>query len=115
MKIRPATADDCKSFWGSDTPVSMRAFVAEQDGVVKAVAGLAFMPSSIVAFSDQSSEMPPHSMTAMRMARKIIGVMKDIKSPVYCVADKTKPNACSFLEHIGFTPLGDRNYIWSKK
>lgn len=115
MNIRPATADDCKRFWGSETPVSMRAFVAEQDGVVMAVAGLAFMSSGIMAFSDQSPEMPPHAMTAMRMAKKIIGVMQDIKSPVYCTADKTKPNACSFLERIGFTPLGNRNYIWSKK
>jgi hypothetical protein len=114
MIIRNATANDAQAYWGKNLPVLMRGYVAEHEGQIKGIAGLAYGVNQITAFADMAEDGQKYPMTIMRMAKLIKGLLNETSAPVYCNADVTLPNAGKFLEHVGFKPVTGRTYVWSK-
>jgi len=115
MMIRAATADDAKAYWGKNPPVSMRGYVAEHEGKVMGIAGLAYGPHQIIAFADMAEGGQKYPMAIMRITKLVKGLLNETKAPVYCNADVSLPNSKKFLEHVGFKPVSGRTYVWSKE
>ena len=115
MIIRAATAEDAKAYWGKSLPVSVRGYVAELDGKVMGIAGLAYAPTQIRAFADMAEGGQKYPMTIMRITKLVKALLNETKAPVYCNADEALPNARKFLEHVGFKPFDARTYVWSKE
>lgn len=115
MMIRAATTHDAEAFWGRSLPASIRGYVAEKDGVVMGVAGLAYMPTQIIAFADMKEGGQKYPMTIMRITKLVKALLNETKVPVYCNADVLLPNSQKFLEHVGFKLLSGRTYVWSKE
>lgn len=115
MMIRAATAADAHAFWGRTLPGSIRGYVAELDGQVMGIAGLAYAPNNIIAFADMAEGGQKYPMTIMRMTKLVKTLLNETRVPVYCNADVKLRNSTKFLEHIGFKPCGGRAYVWSKE
>lgn len=115
MIIRPATFEDATAFWGKTAPVSIRGYVAELDGRVMGIAGLAYAPNQIRGFADMVEEGQKYPMTIMRITKLVKALLNETKAPVFCNADPNLPNARKFLEHIGFKQVDDRTFVWSKE
>jgi hypothetical protein len=115
MIIRPATADDAKAYWGPVLPTSVRAYVAEKDGELLGIAGLAYMPTGILAFADMKEGGQKYPMAIMRITKLVKALLNETSAPVYCNADMSLPNSRKFLEHVGFKLRNGRTYVWSKE
>lgn len=115
MIIRAATADDAKAFWGETLSVSIRGYVAEHEGRIMGIAGLAYAPNHILAFADMAEGGQKYPMAIMRITKLVKALLNETNAPVYCNADVTLPNSKKFLEHVGFKPTTGRTYVWSKE
>lgn len=115
MNIRAATAADAQAFWGPGLPTSIRGYVAELDGRVMGIAGLAYAPNQIRAFADMVAGGEKYPMTIMRMVKLVKALLNETKAPVFCNADPNLPNSRKFLAHVGFKPMDDRTFVWSKE
>lgn len=115
MIIRAATAEDAKAYWGQSLPVSVRGYVAELDGKVMGIAGLAYGTNQITAFADMAEGGQKYPMAIMRITKLVKGLLNETRAPVYCNADVTLPNARKFLEHVGFKHDEGRRYVWRKE
>lgn len=115
MIIRAATADDAKAYWGKSLPVSMRGYVAELDGKVMGIAGLAYGVNQITAFADMAEGGEKYPMAIMRITKLVKGLLNETRAPVYCNAEIARPGAAKFLEHVGFKHVNGRTYVWSKE
>lgn len=115
MNIRPIQADDIAKLWPAGAPASVRAFVAELDGEVLGVAGIAYWPNRIAAFADMKPGGEKYPLTIMRIARRVQALLREVKAPVYCNADPDFPNSPAFLAHVGFEHVGGRTFVWRNK
>lgn len=98
--VRYATKEDVHAFYGKTMP-TMRAVVADCDGEILALAGIAGFSNQWTMFSQMKEQLP--GKTCFRMARLIIGIANNLPGPVYAVAESDR--SCKFLERIGFKPM----------
>lgn len=101
MVLRPATRGDLARFYGC-VPASMKAIVAEHEGVIVGVAGLRYCGDKLLAFSELRESMRSHKKAILRAGRMLCRLMQDAKAPIYAVASKNEKNAAGFLRHLGF-------------
>jgi N-acetylglutamate synthase-like GNAT family acetyltransferase len=100
VDIRPATAEDLESFYGSSPKRSMRAFVGVMDGKPVGLAGIYYWGNQVVAFSEVKPEMPRHAIG--RGALKVLSMIRRMGVPVLALAQGDIPGAPEFLKRCGF-------------
>lgn len=107
ITIRPATRADIALLLGPDYDRTMRAFVADLDGVPACIAGLEKHHGVMVGFSTIS----PHvvigenvtKLLVWRTAKKLLKELQNTGYPFIVVASRKMPGAPAFLERLGFT------------
>ena len=112
MLIRPAIKADTKDF-----PVlqgaTFRALVAEQDGQLVGIAGYMYDGNILQGFSSQKEAIKPK--TIIKLARGVIEMYQDAKSPIYAKANSEFDNSKRFLVYLGFEEMANGLFVWSKK
>ncbi len=109
VEIVPATADLVRAFYGK-LPRTMKALVAVVDGRPICVAGTFVNPDGVtVVFADIRDEMRAHKKTGMRMAWRVMAMVRASGVKTFAKADCNIEPAVRFLEHLGFTKRGD---VW---
>lgn len=118
ITIRPASAEDIISVYGSAPSRSMRAYAAVVDDKAVAVAGVYYYPDQVVAFSKINPEYAHLKAGIGRGALKVLRMLKSMDKPVLAVAEPSIPTSSEFLERCGFEYLRTnhlgRVYIWQK-
>jgi hypothetical protein len=116
VTIRAATKADIEGFSGVPLARTVRAFVAEKDGALVGIGGLAYYPDHVLAFSEITDPLREHKTTIWRVCRRIVDMMKNCRAPVYAVRNPDEPTAGALLERMGFALVGkERNgevYVW---
>jgi hypothetical protein len=56
-----------------------------------------------------------YPMTIMRITKRMVALMREIRAPIFCNADPNLPNSMAFLERVGFKHVAGRQYRWSNK
>jgi len=117
MNIRPATAADVAGYLaashiGDGRPVpTVRAWAAEHAGDVVGFAGIAYGPV-LIAFAEMREGAERYPVTIMRVARKVLDLLRAASSSVYAEASETYPNSEAFLRRLGFQHVDGRVYVW---
>jgi len=85
-------------------PVSCRAVVAERDGEILAVAGLAMFPETMTAFSKIAQDIPP--ITIVRVGRALMQIIERHGANV--LAEAENETSLKLLKHLGFSVVQGR-------
>lgn len=114
--LRKATREDIERF--SDMPVkpSARAYVAEQNGEIIALYGLAFIGGRWFAFCDLKPEARLHKIKMVRAGKQLIAdAYRDGIRFIYAQVDKSEANSTRWLSSLGFKldPRSQVLYRWS--
>lgn len=102
VEIRPATAEDVRSFYGAPEGQTVRALVAVLDGEIVGIGGLRYQGDSVVAFSKLAPAIRSRRKDIVRGARAVMQMIERRGKPVMAAAEPTEPNAPSFLARLGF-------------
>ncbi len=120
LTIRPATAADIARHSKDATRCSLRAWVAEADGVPLGIAGLCRLRSGRwFAFCDvTSAEAAPYKMHIARAARRFFNeaAASGIRF-IYTAVDPDEPRAVRWVTSLGFQPdpMNPDIYRWSAR
>jgi hypothetical protein len=115
---RPATVADVREFYPEYT-CSFRAWVAEIDGEVQGIIGVALTRPFACMFSAFREALRPHlkSLSILRLIKRAEAAVRASSVPVLAIAEPTEVTAPGMLERIGFEYLdridGDEIYQWS--
>jgi len=107
MIIREATKEDLEKFWGRIPPVSVRAIVADNDGVIEGVAGITLEKGLPTAFSEVREGCEVPKRTRFTVAKQMADWMK----PFRPIAAIEKEASDKFLLRMGFKPIAERQNI----
>lgn len=115
--IRTATAADLDEFYGDDRPsASMRAIVVELDGKVAGVAGISYHGDQMTAFSKMHDVLKAYPVTIMKAAKRFTDILNKHGRNVFAIAACYEKGSDRFLQHVGFTFIGEtsegRVYQW---
>lgn len=117
--IRPATRADIEAFSDMPDKPTIRAYVAEMDGKVIGMGGMAFQKGRWIAFCDLTPESRKLKVSIVKTAGRIMDdAMKSGVRFVYAQPDLNEPGAIRWLERLGFEPdprSGGLLYRWSSK
>lgn len=122
--IRDLRPDDMEAFHGPERPSSpsMRAWVAEKDGEVRVIGGIArALDSRWYAFLDvrQDDEFArSHQILIGRFARMFIDQLDSLGVKyVYALVDQREKNAFNWMERLGFhvDPRSGSLMRWKKE
>ena len=111
MNIRPATADEVKTFYPV-VGVPVRMVALEVEGDVLAVAGLAWCEDGVRAVSAMKSEARALPYAIIRGAHIVQAMAEEMSCEVYAEADPEAPNSERLLEHIGFEKREGGGYVY---
>lgn len=106
VNIRPATAEDARTFYGGAPKMSFRGFVAELDGELVGLGGVYYQNGVPIAFTEIRPAMRPYRKAIAKGCRMIVKLLDDLRGPVYAVACSTEPTAPYLLAKLGFKPTG---------
>lgn len=111
--VRPATSADLAAFSTAPTWGTIRAIVAETDGKVIGIAGLAYQGEHVIAFSEIRDELRRYPVTIMRAARRVLRMLDG--TGALAVANPEEQGARRFLTRLGFATVCDRTgtFRWS--
>lgn len=118
IAIRPATAEDIARFSDMANKPSIRAWVAEQDGRLLGMGGIALAKGRWFGFVDVTDEMLAHKIT---LARAAIRFLDEVKRSgvrfIYAEVSPHEPGAGRWLESLGFEfdVRSQHFYRWSAK
>lgn len=116
--IRPATREDIDAFSDLTNKPTTKAVVAELDGKIIALGGIATHQGRWYGFVDLTEEMRPHKMTIMRAAKRFLADSKrDGVKYIYAEVSPVEPRAEAWLTSLGFSLdlRSGRLYRWSGK
>lgn len=104
ITIRGATQDDVRAFYPAGLGRSVRAWVAEVDGDVRAIAGVLPTPDYLLVFSDMKAGADLPKLTIWRGALRLMERIAALNLPLLAVETN-----CSgpFLQRLGFLPTDD--------
>jgi len=105
VKIRPATREDFMAFHGETWPRTCRAWAAEADGQLVALAGYALEPGYTYAFSVMKENHGLPTRLILREARRLFAEMQKHRLPLVARANPELPRAGKFLRSLGFRLL----------
>lgn len=109
VTIRKAKAADVISFYGGYPPYRLVGFVAEKEGKIIGVGGIAYPQGYVVPvlFSDALPEMYANKKTCAKAVRLLMNFMDTLSCPVYAFASLEIKTAPYLLAKIGFIPTGE--------
>jgi hypothetical protein len=110
ITIRPATADDIRGFYPAGLGRSVRAWVAEVEGDVQAIAGVLATGEYLLVFSDMKAGAGLPKLTIWRGAKMLLAKIAALNLPLLAVA-----HDCSgpFLMRLGFLATDDHGvFVW---
>jgi hypothetical protein len=111
--IRAARQSDLKNTGLETYGYSFKGIVAELDGRVIGVTGVAFT-APLQAFGWWEEEMRQYRKTMVKAGRLMQGLLRSFNAPIYAKAHEDVPQACRFLEWAGFKESEEDPpwYIW---
>lgn len=113
--IRWATKADIDAFTNLPSYPTIKALVAEMDGRIIGLAGLAFSQGRWVAFCDLSDDMRKYRYVIARSAKRLFEqARRDGIRFIYAEADLNEKGSVRWLTSLGFEidPRGGRLYRW---
>lgn len=104
---RPATIEDVRRFY-PDVTCSFRAMVAELNGVVEGIVGIALSRPVRSIFCTFTDTLRPHlkSLTVLRLLKWLQGAVAKERLPVLAIREKGEPKAARMLKRLGFVFYG---------
>lgn len=118
VEIRPARPDDLPAFAVETKSRTIRAVVATVDGRPMGIAGVAYHPRNIIAFSEMHEELRPYLAAIVAMRRAASRIFAGVAGPVVAVKDASIPGSDAFLAWCGFSHLNSgpegEVYIWKQ-
>ena len=99
ITIRPATSEDIEFFFGKKIPHTIRAWVAEYNGVPACLAGVYINGALATGFSELKGDIPKKAI--YRGGKMLAEKFKELNIPIQAEAKNGK-----FLERLGFTMIG---------
>lgn len=113
MKIVPATQQLLSEYYGVRLPVTTRAFVLLDGDKPVGVAGFLRVSSTVkVIFSEARPEVfEHHKVSVMKLAKMLMQIADANGWTLVADPDKDIQSAGKFLEHLGFMPNDDGEYI----
>jgi hypothetical protein len=109
VKIRPATRDDVLQWYGN-VPATMRAIVAEDDGRVLGIAGLASVGGGLQAFSEIDDALRGHRLFLARAAIAFRGLLAETPGAIVAICSQCEPTAPRLLSWLGFEQCSERGW-----
>lgn len=117
MTVRAATAQDVNQFY-PDVTASFRAWVAEVEGEVQGIIGLALTRPYACIFSAVNEPLKPllKTMPILKLIKRVEALFKARGLPVLAIAEPDLMTAPAILQRLGFEYLqevdGDEVYVW---
>ena len=118
FKVRPATGKDVADLHPMAPGISYRAKVAELDGKVVGIIGMALTRPRACVFFSGTEELKPYlkSVQMLRELKRFEAMFKARGLPVYAIREKDEPKAPAILKRLGFKFVnefdGDEIYEW---
>ncbi len=104
--IRSATEADLINYYGENPGFTVRALVADLDGEIIAIGGLAYYPGQMLAFSEMKEPMRKYPKLIYKSAFKVAELIKKYGGSVVAVANCKENNAGKLLKKLGFISVG---------
>ncbi len=103
LEVKPATADDIKSFYKIETiPCSVRALAFFYDGALSGLGGVRFEHGMFIVFSDILENVQAPRATILRCGFMVLEMARSMNIPLIAHRNKDLPNADRFLSVLGF-------------
>lgn len=98
-------------------PATIQAYVAEMDGKVVGIGGIAYVPGKPVLFSKMKDELRPYKKFILQSARELAAKAKAVGA--VAIANPKESLSCKLLHRIGMTwadttPDGEA-YTWQNR
>lgn len=117
VTIRPATHEDMVAWYGNEWKRTVRAWVAEVDGAVAALAGYSFEKEFTYAFSHIKDGVSLPRRVIYRGAVLMFEEMKRRGVPLVAIANPEIQNSGKLLQRLGFRMVGTGEegdiYVWN--
>jgi N-acetylglutamate synthase-like GNAT family acetyltransferase len=120
VTVRLATREDIDAFVALDAKPTIRALVAEKEGRIIGLGGVALSRGRWYAFADLPDEIRPHKMLIARAAKRFLEeARRDGIRFIYAKASETEPRAIRWLTSLGFeysprpNDFPEHDYRWS--
>ena len=116
LAIRPATREDIEAFSDLPNKPTMRAWVAELDGRIVGLGGIALSKGRWFAFVDLKDEARPFKVTIARSALRFLDeARRDGIRFIYAEVSRHEPRALPWLLSLGFEfdQRSQHFYRWS--
>lgn len=114
LTTRPATSTDFHHLYGEAPARTIRAEVAEIDGVLVAIAGIAYGGERPLLFSRILPALRPHKRFIVRQARRFAEIAR--KAHAIAIADCERPASARLLQATGAEKVADSSqgeaYAW---
>jgi hypothetical protein len=110
MQIRAATETDLRQWFDGKVPATMRAIVAEHEGQLLGIAGIAMCEDHAQAFSGYRPGMRGWPVTMGRMAVVFASMLERAGVPVIAICSETEPTAPALLARLGFDQQDERKW-----
>lgn len=107
VTVRAAAMDDVRAFY-PEVSTSFRAWVAEVDGEVQGIVGIALTHPVACAFAHIREPLRPclKHPAVMRIVKKVQAVAAASRMPVRTFEEPGEPKARRMLERFGFRYIG---------
>lgn len=112
MNIRYATEQDLRQWFNGTLPATMRAMVAEDDGRLLGLAGVAFNDDHAQVFSNLKPEMRANRMAVGRLAVKARRMVDEVAGPLWALCSANEPTAPGLLTWGGFKHVSEG--VWRR-
>jgi hypothetical protein len=114
VTIRHLTRQDLVDLLQIDAlPGTVRGFAVEENGVLRAIAGLLYFRSFVLAFAEMPPDVEKYPVAVVKMARRMQELMRTVKAPIYAEAAEAHAGSGRLLEYIGFRHVEGSQYRWS--
>lgn len=105
LTVRPATQADFHALYGEAPARTIRAEVAELDGVPVAIAGIAYGGERPLLFSRILPALRPHKRFIVRQARRFAEIAR--KAHAVAIADCQSTASARLLQAVGAQKVGE--------
>lgn len=112
MKIETLTPEIAQRFFGGSPKTTAKGFAALRDGEPLCIGGVYHSHDRTVVFANVKPEMRAYPIAGMKLARKVMEMVKSLGVTVYAMADCDVEASGRFLEHLGFKHLEGVVYEW---
>lgn len=106
--VKPLTQAIIDEFYGEGVSFTIKGYALYLDGKLVGVAGVRFVGSGRIVFSEIKEGVNLPKATVWRCTRLIMSMIDKMKIPVEAYADCNKETAPAFLKRLGFRYIGSQ-------